>query len=66
MRKADVMFKLGMRKTSADKVGRIKKRQKHADVILRWSLSTSDYIMYHLQFETYIQFPVTFFADKRL
>ena len=54
MRKADVMFKLGMRKTSADKVGRIKKRQKHADVILRWSLSTSDYIMYHLQFETYI------------
>ena len=42
-RKADVMFKLGMRKTSADKVGGIKKRQKHADVILGWSLSTSEY-----------------------
>ena len=41
MRKADVMFKL------------IKKRQKHADVILGWFLSTSDYIPMYLQFETY-------------
>ena len=66
-RKADVMFKLGMRKMSADKVcGIKKKRQKHANVILGWSLSTSNYIMY-LQFETYICNSLKqFFADKRL